>query len=88
MIDSDVNITNGLGMSGVCFEYIVACIDMIEVDVLVEQNVEPQAIGEVRAILSDNKVILSFLDINEIVGFESQSEGNVRVEYARVDGVV
>jgi len=88
MIDSDVDATDGLGVSGVCFKCIVACIDTIQVDVSVEQYIKPQANGEVRAILSDNKVILSFLDINEIVGFESQSEGNVRVEYARVDGVV
>ena len=61
----------------------MACIDAIELDVSVEQYIKPQAIGEVGAILLDDEVILRFLDINEVVGFESQCEGDIRVEYAR-----
>ena len=41
MVDSDVNITDGLSVSHVCFKGIVSGLDMVEVDVSVEENIEP-----------------------------------------------
>jgi len=80
VIDSDVDIADGLGMKGVRLEGIISGIDTVEVDVSVQQDVSQECIWEVRTVRSDNKVVLYMSDINEVIGFEDENLHNVGIE--------
>ena len=41
MVNSDINVTNGLGVSGVHFEGIVSSVDSVKVNVMIEEDIEP-----------------------------------------------
>ena len=67
-------------MIGICVEGIIASIHSVKVNVTVEQDVEPQSIGEVREIRSDDEVIFSTSSVNDVIGFECKGAHDVWIK--------
>jgi len=61
-------------MPCVSFEGIVTGIHSVKVDVVIEDYVKPQCVGEVRAVLSYDEVILGLSDVKQVVSFEGKCE--------------
>jgi len=69
-------------VTGICVEGIITSIHSVEVDIAVEQDIEPQSIGEVRAVQPDDEVVLGASSINDIISFESEGMCDVWIEDA------
>jgi len=66
VIDHDVHIADQLGVSCVGVKGIVVSVDMVEVNVVVKEDVCPELIRKVKAVWSDDAIVLGTLDINEV----------------------
>jgi len=88
VIDSDVNIADGLGMTGVRLEGVISGIDPVEVDVSVQQDVSPERVQEVGTVRSDDQVVFRASDIDEIISFEDEGLRDVGIEDGGRDGYV
>ena len=72
MVDCDVNIANQLGVLSIHFKGIMTGVNMVKVDVLVKEHINPKGILEVGAIQPNDEVVLCMLDNDEVVGFEGK----------------
>jgi hypothetical protein len=68
----NVEIPDGLGEFMVRFEAVVSGKDLVEVDVSIGKNVEPQVIGEIWAVKLRDEVIFGRLEVEKMIGLESQ----------------
>ena len=69
-----------MSVAHVSIEGIVACINWVEVNVSIKEDVEPEPIREIGTVWSDDEIILSSPRINDIVCFKSQGLHNIRVK--------
>jgi len=69
-------------VSCVGFEHIVSWIDAVEVNIMAEDNVVPQGVREIWAVLMDDEVVLGLPDINEVISFKQECKDNIWVENA------
>jgi len=70
---------------GICVKGIIPDIHSVKVDVMVEQDVEPQSIREVRAIWSDDEVICGASSIDDVIGFECKGAHDIWIKDAGQD---
>ena len=70
MVDSNVDISDLLGVCHVGFKCIVSCKYMVKVNIVVEEDIVPQGVQKIGTILMDNEVGLGLPGINEVFSIE------------------
>ena len=67
VVEGDVNVADGLCVSSIWFKGIISREDSVKVDVLVSEDISPQAVWESGAIRSVNEHIFGMFDVGKIV---------------------
>src|SRR5882724_7745834 len=80
MVDHDVDVPDGLGVVSVGVEGIVSCVDAVEVNISVEENIVPEHIGKVWEVSSHDEVVFGTSDINKVVRLEKEHLCDICVE--------
>ena len=63
VVDHYIDIPNGLGVASVGVKGIVSCVDVVEVNISVKENISPERIGKVWAVSSYNEVVFGMSDV-------------------------
>jgi len=80
VVDHYIDIPNGLGVASVGVKGIVSCVDVVEVNISVKENISPERIGKVWAVSSYNEVVFGMSDVNEVVCLEEEHLCNIHIE--------